>query len=64
MNSIYEKIKKAKKVKFYLKDKILRIENELGDSIDYHYKRRVNILAHLYIIMTEGIQIEFKIRYK
>ena len=58
--SIYEKIKKAKKVKFYLKDKVLRIydkDTELGEE-DYHYKPGVDILAHLYILMREGIKFK------
>ena len=63
---ILEKIKKAKKVKFFVKDRVLRLENRditdvgLGEEYaeEFYYKPGVNIFTHLYILRKEGIDIE------
>ena len=65
---ILEKMKTAKNIKFFLKDKVLRIENkniedtewleEFGE--EYFFKDGVDIIAQLYIWMKAGIKIEFK----
>jgi hypothetical protein len=65
---ILEKMRTAKNIKFFLKDKVLRIEHkniedtewmeEFGE--EYFFKDGVDIIAQLYIWMKAGIKIEFK----
>ena len=66
---ILEKMKTAKNIKFFLKDKVLRIENKNVEDVkwleeygeDYHFAPGVDIIQQLYIWMKDGIKIDIKL---